>query len=112
MHHIIKGLADCLQEDPVSLQPSHDYLQLRSAKFNCKAGFPITSDERYAKPSVVLDDSIAPDYHLSSSSVFTTFNFTDVMDYEKVPIEQRMCDHVTEISLHEATLRLLENKEG
>lgn len=75
MHHIIQGLVDCLQEDPAPLQPPPDYLQLRSAKFNCKVGFAVTSDELYAQPSILLDDS-TPDYYLPSSSVFSSFNFT------------------------------------
>ena len=34
------------------------------------------------------------------------------MEAESIPIEQKMCDHITEISLQDASIKLLENKEG
>lgn len=85
---------------------------MRNGRFSLKAGFSITSDKPYANPSIILDDSLAPDYHLASSSVFTEFDFGEVMQLEKVPLDQRMCDHALEISLHNASLKLLENKNG
>lgn len=79
MQDIIVELGQCLA-DPPRLKSQPDYLELRAAKFNAKAGFHITSDQQYSKPSIVLDDSTAPDYNLASSSVFSQFDFTRVME--------------------------------
>ena len=112
MQGIIKELGNCLEESQGELRGQPDYLSLRSGQFNVKAGFTITADPLYAKPSILLDDSIAPEYNLASSSLFSEFDYKLAMENEAVPLGQRMCDHITEIGLQDASIKLLSNQRG
>ena len=79
MKNILNTLGQCIEESTGELKGQPDYLTLRSGKFNYKPGFVVTSDPLYSKPSLILDDSLAPDYNLSSSSIFTEFDFSRAM---------------------------------
>jgi hypothetical protein len=53
---------------------------MRNGKLNYHPGFAITADPLEAKPSLILEESIAPNYNLSSSAVFTHLNFSETME--------------------------------
>lgn len=71
MKNIIQDLQACIEENPVKLKEMPDYLDLRGGKFNCKVGFSLTNDPVYAKPSIIIDNSLEPDYNICSSAVFS-----------------------------------------
>ena len=65
---------------PLKLRKDLDYLDMRNGKLNYHPGFAITADPLEAKPSLILEESIAPNYNLSSSAVFTHFDFAETME--------------------------------
>ena len=69
MKDIIRELGECLEQSGGELKATADYLDLRAGKFNCKVGFAVTTDPTYSKPSIILDESLAADYNLTSSAI-------------------------------------------
>jgi hypothetical protein len=55
---------------------------------------------------------VAPDFNIASSSVFAEFNFKDNLEEIPAPLEHRMSDHIAQIALQDASIKLLENKNG
>jgi hypothetical protein len=79
MQDIIRDLGKCLEESAGELKRQPDYLDLRAGRFNYKAGFAVTADPTYAKPSIILDNDMGPEYNLASSAVFAEYDFSSIL---------------------------------
>lgn len=88
-----------------------DYLALRNGKLNMRADFVNSADYTHTLPALVLNDN-TPISSLASSAAPISYNFTELMELEAVSPEQRICDHLTEVALESASLRLFKNSKG
>lgn len=98
MDSIVAELGQFLLEGPL-IRKEPSYLDLRSNKMNYKVGFPLTTDRQQCRPSLLMEDSNCPDYALASSAVQVEFDFGNLVEGEKVSIDHRICDHITELAL-------------
>lgn len=110
MENLIEQMERGTVQNPEARHPP-DYLDLRNGKLSMRADFINAADYTHTLPALLLNEG-GPVSSLSSAAVPICYDFSQLLELESVTAEQRICDHLSEVALEGASLRVFANAKG